>query len=178
MHILLIILLVIAGLIVLILLLAFVGKKEYSLSRSISINRPVTEVYGYLRFLKNQDEYNVWTMMDPEMKKIYTGTDGQVGFIYAWDGNKQAGAGEQEIIALSENEEVTINVRFKRPFPGLIHTPLSTEKIDDQQTRVTWSMKSRMAFPRNIFLYFINMDKVLGKELEKSLSKLKVRMEK
>lgn len=178
MHVLLTILLIVASLIVLILLLALIGKKEYSLSRSISINRPVAVVYDYLRFLKNQDEYNVWTMMDPQMKKIYTGTDGQVGFIYAWDGNKQAGAGEQEIMALSENEEVTIDVRFKRPFPGLIHTPLRTEKIDDGQTRVTWSMKSRMAFPRNIFLYFINMDKVLGKELEKSLSRLKTRMEK
>lgn len=178
MHVLLTILLIVASLIVLILLLALIGKKEYSLSRSISINRPVAVVYDYLRFLKNQDEYNVWTMMDPQMKKIYTGTDGQVGFIYAWDGNKQAGAGEQEIMALSENEEVTIDVRFKRPFPGLIHTPLRTEKIDDGQTSVTWSMKSRMAFPRNIFLYFINMDKVLGKELEKSLSRLKTRMEK
>lgn len=177
MHLLLTILLVIAGLLILVLLLALVGKKEYSLSRSIRINRPVATVYDYLRFLKNQDEYNVWTMIDPQMKKTYTGTDGQVGFIYAWDGNKQAGAGEQEIISLSENEEVTIDVRFKRPFPGLIHTPLKTEKINDDQTMVTWNMKSRMPFPRNIFLYFINMDKVLGKELEKSLGKLKGKME-
>ncbi|MBP7558742.1 MAG: SRPBCC family protein [Chitinophagaceae bacterium] len=178
MHVLLTVLLLIAGLLVLILLLALVGKKEYSLSRSISINRPVATVYEYIRFLKNQDEYNVWTMMDPQMKKTYTGTDGQVGFIYAWDGNKQAGAGEQEVIALTANEEVMIDVRFKRPFPGIIHTPLRTEKINDDQTQVTWSMNSRMAFPRNIFLYFINMDKVLGKELEKSLSRLKTRMEK
>lgn len=80
-------------------------------------------------------------------------------------------------MAFTENEQVTIDVRFKRPFPGLIHTPLRTEKIDDQQTRVTWSIKSHMAFTRNIFLYFINIDKVLGKELEKSLRKLKGRME-
>ncbi len=68
-------------------------EKEYGLSRSISINRPVTEVYDYVRFLKNQGEYNTWTMMYPEMKKLYTGTGGQIGFIYAWDENKQAGAG-------------------------------------------------------------------------------------
>lgn len=77
MHILFLILLFIAGLTVLVLLLALTGKKEYGLSRSIRINRPVAVVYDYLRFLKNQDEYNVWTMIDPAMKKIYTGTDGQ-----------------------------------------------------------------------------------------------------
>lgn len=177
MHILITILLVIAGLIALLLLMALVGKKEYSLSRSIVINRSLADVFAYIRLLKNQDEYNVWTMMDPNMKKTFTGVDGQPGFIYAWDGNKQAGAGQQQIMAIKENQEVTIDVSFIRPFPGLIHTPLQTDKVDEGQTKVTWNMHSHMAFPRNIFLYFMNMDKMLGKELEKSLAKLKEKLE-
>lgn len=39
-------------------------------------------------------------MTDPNMRKNFKGTDGTVGFCYAWDGNKKAGKGEQEIIAL------------------------------------------------------------------------------
>ena len=35
-------------------------------------------------------------MADPNMKKSYSDIDGTVGFIYAWDGNKEAGKGEQE----------------------------------------------------------------------------------
>jgi hypothetical protein len=36
--------------------------------------------------------------MDPNMKKTYTGTDAEVGFISAWEStDKNVGVGEQEI---------------------------------------------------------------------------------
>ena len=38
------------------------------------------------------------------MEKEFKGTDGEVGFISAWKGNKEVGEGEQEIIGLVENE--------------------------------------------------------------------------
>lgn len=38
-------------------------------------------------------------MLDPNMEKEFKGTDGTVGFIYGWNGNKEGGEGEQEIKA-------------------------------------------------------------------------------
>jgi uncharacterized protein YndB with AHSA1/START domain len=176
MGLLLIILGSIAGLFALILLIAAVTKKEYTVQRSVVINRPKEQVYDYLRHLKNQDRYSKWVMRDPNMKKTYTGTDGEVGFIYAWDGNKHAGAGEQEITRLVPNELVNAEIRFIRPFAAVAQTPFVIEG-DGDDTKVTWSMSSSMKYPTNIMLLMMNMNKLLGKDMEESLEMLKKQLE-
>ena len=75
----------------------------------------------------NQDNFNKWTMMDPNMKRSFRGTDGTVGFVYAWDGNKRAGKGEQEITKITEGKRLDIEVRFERPFKAISSTPFTTE---------------------------------------------------
>jgi hypothetical protein len=52
------------------------------IEKSIELKRNSMDVYEYLRFTKNQDNFSVWNMTDPSMKKEYVGTDGNVGFIY------------------------------------------------------------------------------------------------
>jgi hypothetical protein len=112
-------------------------------------------------------------MLDPHMKKQYRGVDGTVGFTYAWNGNKQAGEGEQEIKGIKDGERVDIEVRFKRPFEGIALTPFVVEAISPTESRITWGMQSSMKYPMNIILMFMNMDKLLGKDLETSLHTLK-----
>lgn len=116
MNILIIILAIIASLIAIILIAALFIKKEYTIEREVAINKPKQEVFSYIRFLKNQDHYSKWVMTDPAMKKEFKGTDGTVGFVYAWDGNKKAGKGEQEIMKITEGERIDIEVRFVKPF--------------------------------------------------------------
>lgn len=96
MNILLKILIGIGALIVLLLIVAIFVKNEYSVQREIVINRSKQEVFDYIKYLKNQDQYNKWVMMDPEMKKTFRGTDGKIGFVYAWDGNDIAGKGSRK----------------------------------------------------------------------------------
>lgn len=116
-------------------------------------------------------------MADPNMEKKYTGTDGTVGFIYAWDGNKKAGKGEEEIKALVPNEKLDIEIRFIKPFEAIALTPFSLESVSDQQTRVTWGMSSAMKYPMNIMLLFMNIEKMLGGDMEISLANLKRNLE-
>src|SRR3954468_5884773 len=129
MHIISIIGIVIASIIILILIAAAFGKKSYSVHRNIIINRPVSEVFAYIKHLKNQDYYNKWVMMDPAMKKEFKGVDGTVGFVYAWNGNKRAGAGEQEIKSIKENERVDMEIRFIRPIAAVSTSPFITTAI-------------------------------------------------
>jgi uncharacterized protein YndB with AHSA1/START domain len=171
------ILVIVAGLVALVLIIAAFTGKDYSIYRSIIIDTPRAEVFAYIRHLKNQDHYSKWVMVDPNMKKSYRGTDGTVGFVYAWDGNKVAGKGEQEIKKITEGERIELEIRFERPFAGLARTPLATEAVTPGQTRVTWGMSSAMKYPMNAMLLFINMDKLLGKDLETSLSNLKANLE-
>jgi hypothetical protein len=119
MNILITILAIIGGIIALILLLAAFTRKKYSIERNIIVDKPAAEVFDYVKHIKNQDFYSKWVMTDPNMKKTFTGVDGTVGFIYAWDGNKQAGQGEQEIVRLEEGKRIDTEVRFIRPFPAV-----------------------------------------------------------
>ena len=71
MDIIITILAVIAILAILLLIAALLRKKEYSIKREISIQRPGAEVFHYVKFLKNQDFYSKWVMMDPHLKKDF-----------------------------------------------------------------------------------------------------------
>ena len=173
-----IIIAVIAGLVALVLVIALFTQKDYSVNREIIINKPRPDVFNYIRYLKNQENYSKWVMMDPQMKKEFKGTDGTVGFIYAWDGNKAAGKGEQEIKRIKEGEKLEMEIRFEKPFEGIASVPFVTESVSADQTKVKWGMSSAMKYPMNFMLLFMNMDKMLGKDLEISLSNLKTILEK
>ena len=67
MNILIIILLVLAGIIALLLIIALFTKKEYGVEREIAIDKPKKIVFDYLKLLKNQDNYSKWATMDPDM---------------------------------------------------------------------------------------------------------------
>jgi hypothetical protein len=110
------------------------------------------------------------------MKKDFRGTDGTVGFVYAWDGNKEAGKGEQEIKNIKEGELVDVGVRFERPMAGVAYTPIITEGVAENQTRVRCGMKGKSKYPINFMNLF--MDGMLGKDLETSLTTLKGILEK
>jgi uncharacterized protein YndB with AHSA1/START domain len=178
MNIVIIILSIIGGLVVLLLLLALFVKSEYAIGRTIIINKPRQEVFNYIKYLKNQDQFNKWVMMDPNLKKDFKGIDGTEGFIYAWKGNKRAGKGEQEIKRIIEGERLEVELRFEKPFEAIGHAPFVTESVDGNQTKLSWGLSSRMKYPMNIMLLFMNMDKLLGKDLDTSLGNLKTILEK
>lgn len=81
-------LLIVLVLIGIALITALFVKKEYSVEREVVINKPKQEVFEYIKYLKNQDNYSKWNQLDPGMKKSYHGTDGTPGFIYSWKANK------------------------------------------------------------------------------------------
>jgi hypothetical protein len=109
----------------------------------------------------------------------YLGTDGTVGFVSAWDSDvKEAGKGEQTITKIKEGERIDIRVVFIKPFAGVADTYMATRAVNDNATTVKWKFDSRMSYPINIVLLFINMDKMLGADMDASLNNLKSVLEK
>lgn len=177
MEILLSILKIIGIIIVIALIAALFIPKTYKIEKEIVINRPQQDVFNYIKFLKNQDTYSKWAMIDPEMSKTYSGSDGTVGFIYAWDSkNKNAGKGEQEIVKMIDRERIDIELRFIKPFEGVGHAHMISESLSEEQTKVKWGMKGKSKYPLN--LMNLMMANFLGKDLETSLSNLKNTLEK
>ena len=173
------ILLVLLGIVVLFLVIALFVKKEYAVEREITINKSRQTVFDYVKYLKNQSNYSVWAQMDPNMKKEYRGTDGTVGFVSAWDSNvKDVGKGEQEIKAIKEGERLDFELRFKVPFEATDYAYIVTEQAGENQTKVKWGFNGKMPYPMNTMLLFMNMDEMLGKDLETGLTNLKTVLEK
>jgi hypothetical protein len=171
MNILLTILAVLGGILVLALVLALFMNKKYNVQREIIVDAPLQKVFDFLKQLKNQDKFNKWVMLDRDMKKVFKGTDGTAGFIYGWNGNKQAGEGEQEIKNIVEGKKIETEIRFVRPFAAVAYANLLTEPVSDKQTKVTWTNAGTMKYPMNLMTSM--MEKMLGKDMAVSLSNLK-----
>jgi hypothetical protein len=146
---------------------------DYKIARTASIPASKIVVFDYLKKLKNQEVYGVWNNIDPAMKKAYKGTDGQVGFIYNWDSsNEDVGAGEQEIVAINEYDNIEYEIRFKRPWEITNKAWFDLEGNNDS-TKVTWSISGSVPYPFNFFNLFMDMDEMIGKDLEEGLESLK-----
>ncbi|MEO6330715.1 MAG: SRPBCC family protein [Ginsengibacter sp.] len=170
------ILLVIVVLIAIVLIAALFVKKEYSVEREIIINKPNEDVFNYVKHLKNQDKYNKWVMMDPNVRRNYSGTDGTVGFVSTWDSdNKNVGKGEQEIKKINEGERIDLDVRFEKPFKNTANVYMTTEAISANQTKVKWGMQGKNSYPLNLMNLFV--PGILGKDLQTSLTTLKMVLE-
>ena len=166
----------VAVLLVLILILAAFVSREYMIHRTIIVRAPREAVFDFIRYIRNQDLYSKWVMADPDMKKTFVGIDGQPGFVYQWEGDDKAGKGEQEIMAIRENEGVDIEVRFQRPFKGVAAVNMSTTDASGGDTRVSWSMSGRNPYPLNaMHLLFRG---ALGRDMEASLENLRRIVEK
>lgn len=173
------ILIVLLAIICAILIIAIFTKKDYGVTRSVLINKPLPEVFGYVKMLKNQNDYSKWGSMDPEMEKIYSGTDGTIGFISGWKSkDDNVGSGEQEITAIEEGKRIDFDLRFKEPFESNAKTFMTTEATGLNQTKVTWGFNGKMNYPLNIFLLFMNMEKMLGDDFQTGLNNLKNKLEK
>lgn len=171
------ILLVIAGVVVFLLIVALFVKKDYTVEREIAINKPKQDVFNYVKYIKNQDHYNKWVMMDPNSKREYKGTDGTVGFVASWDSeNKKVGKGEQEIKGIAEGDRIDLGLHFIRPFEGKAQAWMITEPASGKETKLKWGMTGRSPYPMNLMNLFI--DGMLGKDMETSLINLKAVLEK
>jgi hypothetical protein len=115
--------------------------------------------------------------MDPDMKNTYTGVDGTVGFIAAWESESdEVGVGEQEILAIEKNR-IDYALRFKEPFESNDKAYLKLEAVGDNQTKVTWGLNGSMAYPMNLMLVVMDFGEMLGADLEYGLGELKKIME-
>ena len=168
---------VVLAIIGLIVLLALVAPKSYNVSRSIKINRLLPEVFDYIKYVKNQNDWSPWKKKDPNMTQEFEGTDGEVGFISRWEGNKDVGTGEQEIVRIIENESIESQLRFFKPWKSQSDAYITVDAIDETTTKVTWGFSGVNKPPSNIFFLFFNMDKTVGADFEDGLNQLKLNLE-
>ena len=163
---------ILAGIVLLLLVLNFIAPKDFSMERSIVVNAGKEKVYNALKSLGTQEKWSVWGTKDPNMESKITGTDGEVGAVHFWSGNKEVGTGEQEITALQPHDYIETELRFLKPWKA---TNKAWFKIGDAEdgSKVSWGFSGVNKFPVNIMMMFMNMEKAIGKDFDEGLANFK-----
>jgi hypothetical protein len=176
------VLIVVAAIVLLVIAAAaiavFSAPTSFAVEREVTINRPKSEVFAYVKQLRTQNDWGPWFKKEPGMHQEHRGTDGEVGFVSYWKGSTdEVGEGEQEIMRIVEGERVDTQLRFLRPFESKADAYLITEDASEGQTRVKWGFTGDMPRPMNLLLLVMDMDAEVGKDFEEGLASLKVILE-
>lgn len=158
--------------------IAILVPKSETVERSITIKKPITEVYTYFALLQNMEEWSPWAKKDPATVHTYQGEGNTVGSIHFWNStHEQVGVGEQEITSMVPNKEIYSDLRFKEPFES---TSVGYLKFQDKgnQTQVTWGYNAKYNPVEAIFMSLMDMDKYIGADFEAGLSNAKTILEK
>lgn len=154
-------------LVVLALVLALFAPKRFDADGDIVINRSSQEVFNYVKYLKNQENYAVWYKMDPAATRTYSGVDGTVGATVEWDGEK-TGQGRQVITNIVNGQRIESELFFMGsadPAKAL----LTVEEEGPSSTEVDWSIIGETPYPLNLMNWFMDMDR----DFEQGLQNLK-----
>jgi hypothetical protein len=165
---------IIIGIVLLYVILAFAGPKSVKIERQVMINQPsslVKEKLGDFKFF--HEKWNPWTAKDPNMKVEYSGTPGEVGHHYAWEGNDEVGSGAMTIKGYN-GDTLLQDFSFKGEGNSKTYYILDDK---GEATNVTWGMAFDVGFFHRPPMLFMNMDKMLGDEYDKGLTALKNELE-
>lgn len=148
------------------LIIALFVPKQSTSQGQIVINKPKQEVFDYIKYVKNQDNFGKWQLSDPDMITAEEGEDGTVGFRYSWD-SKELGKGAQVITNIVEGERMESDMFFydfdDTPNPAYF----TVEEQTPDQTLVKWGISWDTPYPWNIMSLFFNMDNDFNQGLEK-----------
>ncbi|PZX93766.1 hypothetical protein DOS84_09210 [Flavobacterium aquariorum] len=166
----------IVSLIVLLLIIALFIPNDYTVSVSTTINKPKQVVFDYAKLVKNQENYSIWVMKDPNVKMDYQGVDGTVGFKASWDSkDDNVGAGSQQITAVSE-DRIDVDLHFERPMKGEAKASTILKSISENQTKITAEFYGHSSYPMNLMNFM--GEKYITEAENQNLANLKKILEK
>ena len=171
------ILLVLAVVVAGVLGLASTKPDTFTVQRSASIKAPPDKIFPLVADFHRWADWSPWEHLDPAMKRGHSGPASGPGAVYTWDGNSDVGAGRMEVLAAQAPTQVSIKLDFIRPFEGHNTTDFSFAPQGDS-TLVTWVMTGPTPFVSKVMQVFVSMDKLIGKDFEAGLAKLKAVAEK
>lgn len=145
------------GLIAIVLIAALFVPKTFHAEGSTVVNKPNTEVFNYVKHIKNQENFGVWFKMDPNIQATSEGTDGTVGYKYSWTSD-EVGNGAQVITAIEDNRRILIDL-YLMDSTEPAKSYFTTEALSENQTQVRWVVDGTMPYPWNIMSLFYDMNK-------------------
>lgn len=158
---------------------AFVLPSSAHVERSITIERPASEVFAVLNSYRRFNDWSPWAGKDPNAAYTLSGPVAGVGAKQSWQGDpKTVGNGSQEIIESKPNESVTTALDFGDMGKANARFLLAPA---GKGTKVTWTLDTQapLAVDGKILWNAIGrymgmfMDRMVGPDYETGLANLK-----
>jgi hypothetical protein len=161
---------VLAAVLLVAVLAAFLFPRTYKVERAAVINARPDIVFAQVADLKSWKNWSVWHERDPAMKLSYSEPATGVGAWSAWE-SKSQGNGKMTFTAV----EPVKRVGYKLEFVDM--NSVSTGAIDlqpaDKGVRVTWVMDGDAGMNPLYRWFALFCDKMIGPDFEQGLAKLK-----
>jgi hypothetical protein len=172
-----IILIGVAGAVVLFIAVVATRPSAYHVERKLEVAAPAELVFGVLDDLHQFARVlclfgSPLEKRDPAMQKTFEGPAAGVGQSYAWSGNREVGKGTMTIDESVRGQKVGIKLAFEKPMESTARCALSLAGTATGSC-VTWAMDGHHNFLGKAFGMFLNMDNMLGSDIEKGLAQLK-----
>lgn len=155
-----------------VLILAAMKPDQFRVQRSIAIKASPEKVFPLINDFKAWTAWSPYEAKDPAMKRTYGATTGGKGATYAWEGDKNVGAGNILITEAAAPTMVTLNLNMVKPFE--VHNIVDfTLTPAGDSTTVTWAMRGDTPYFAKVIHVFFNMDRMVGGDFAAGLAKLK-----
>lgn len=156
-----------------VLLVAALRPNHFRLQRTATIAASPEAIYAELEDLRRWQTWSPWEDIDPALRRTYSGPATGTGSVYEWaSDNAKAGEGRMTITEARVPSKLLIQLDFIKPIRAT-NTAEFTLQAQDGGTVVTWAMYGPSPFVSRLFGLIFNMDKMIGADFEKGLSRLK-----
>ena len=117
--------------IVVVLILAATKPDSFSVRREATVQAPADKIFPLINDFHQWGTWSPYENKDPAMKRTYSGANSGTGAVYAWEGNRNVGAGRMEITGAAAPSDIAIKLDF----------------IDRKSTRLNSSHRSLSRMP-------------------------------
>ena len=143
----------------------------FRVQRAATIDAPPEKLVGILSDLRRGAEWSPYEKRDPDMKKTFSGPASGPGSKLEWDGNSDVGAGSLTVAEVTP-AKVTLNLAMTRPM-NANNIVEYTFAPQGNATNMTWAMHGPMPLISKVMCVFVDLDKMLGADMERGLKDLK-----
>ena len=173
---LLILLAVLVAAVVAVLAYASTRPDRFEIVRSITVNAPPERIFPLIDNFSEWRKWSPYDRRDPAMKREISGPAGP-GARYRWEGNSDVGAGRMEIRESDPPKRVVIALTMEKPMAA-DNTVVFTLAPSGGSTEVSWAMAGENPLIAKVFGLFVDIDRMVGADIEKGLAALKLEAEK
>ena len=149
---------------------------EFEVARGTQIGAPPERVHALLNDFREWRRWSPWEDKDPNLEREYSGPRSGPGARYAWKGNRKAGQGEMEILD-AQPQRIEVQLTFEKPWKATNRVTFELLPSGLEATDVTWRMTGETTGFAALFSRVVPMDRMVGKDFEKGLARMKAAAE-